>query len=226
MRDFNKITKVIQLLLLAMLVVIGYNLSNNLKTTNNNSKKIETPTLPPPRNVKIDASNNPIIGDSLASVNLIVFSDFECLYCYKLYEQIKNLEKEFIETGLIKITFINYPLKSHDKANFFAKISEYAYKKGVFKDVYEIIFENHKDITRDNYSDYLLDFFPDKEEFTNYINKPNLSVVEDMKKVNEIGIKGTPAFIINNVLYVGIRTDTEFKNILNKAITETENICD
>ncbi len=72
----------------------------------------------------------------------------------------------------------------------------------------------------------LIDFFPDTADFKIYIDKSNPMLSEDIQRARNIGIKGTPVFIVNNKLYLGIRTDEEFKEIIDNAIIEKEMMCE
>lgn len=221
MKTFNIVIKLLQTLI--MFSILVFLVSNNYHDIPN---KVYENKLPPPRTVTLNTNNNPIIGDSNAKVELVVFSDFECPFCFDMYNQIKGITKEYIESGKVKYTFINYPLVKHKKATFLAKISEYAFEKNKFEETYSVLFEKHSEINEYNYLDYLNNIFPDSLDFKAYMNIPNLALSEDLKKVQRLGIKGTPVFIVNNQLYLGIRSNKEFKEIIDNAIMETDNMCD
>ena len=226
MKIFNITIGILQTIILAAILFLLIN--NNGSINSFESKNIEF-IPPPPRDVQIITDNNPIIGNCNAKVELIVFSDFECPYCYQLYKQIEDIKDDYIKSGRVKLIFMNYPLKMHENANLFAKISEYAYNNNNFEKVYSILYEKNSEINKQNYLSYLYDFFPDTIAFEEYINKPNKALAEDMKIANANDIKGVPVFIINNKLYLGIRSEDEFKEILDTAIknnlTENEGSC-
>ncbi|PLX08328.1 MAG: hypothetical protein C0594_06170 [Marinilabiliales bacterium] len=218
---FHRVVLVLQLVLLAAILYVLVDISGKLDVRSQAKplQKFE------PRNVQLDVSDNPVIGDSSALVELVVFSDFQCPHCYTLYQQIEKLKEKYIETGILKLVFMNYPLKSHVKANFFAKISEYAFMEGKFGQVYSRLYEQAAEIDQQNYLEYFADIIEDTMSLTDYINQPSMEVAEDLKRAASINVKGTPVFIVNGTLYLGTRTDQEFFDIIEKAVSETESMC-
>ncbi len=66
-----------------------------------------------PKQVSID--DDPVLGDPDAPVTLIEFSDYECPFCKRHFEQtLPQLKKDYIETGKVKLVFRDFPLSFHD----------------------------------------------------------------------------------------------------------------
>lgn len=220
---FNKIILLVITGVLISILYILVDISNKIDEIDPKKPKISNNIEP--RKVDVDISNNPVIGNINAPVELVVFSDFECPYCYDLYKQIEEIRAEYIETGKVKFIFLNHPLKSHQKALLLARISEYAYDTGDFYTIYKLLFEEHQNITNDNYTAYLANYISDTALLREYVEKPNSNIAEDKKRAKSIDVKGTPVFIINGMLYLGVKTNEKFKQILDYAISEVENNC-
>lgn len=78
------------------------------------------PTTP----VKVDISGNPVLGDKNAKLTLVEFSDYECPFCKKSFEEVlPSLKKNYIDTGKVRLIYKNLPLSFHQNS---AKESEAA----------------------------------------------------------------------------------------------------
>ena len=63
----------------------------------------------------LELSGRPTLGREDAPVSIVIFSDFQCVHCRDFdREVLPRLEREFVETGKAKITFLHYPFMSED----------------------------------------------------------------------------------------------------------------
>ena len=59
--------------------------------------------------------DDPVLGDKNAPVTVIEFSDYECPFCKRHFDQThQELVKKYIETGKVKLVFKDFPLSFHD----------------------------------------------------------------------------------------------------------------
>src|SRR3989344_2664882 len=66
-----------------------------------------------PKQVSVD--DDPILGDKNAQVTLIEFSDYECPFCKRHFDQtFTDLKKDYIDTGKVKLVYRDFPLSFHD----------------------------------------------------------------------------------------------------------------
>jgi protein-disulfide isomerase len=67
--------------------------------------------------VKVDISNSPILGDKNAPLTLVEFSDYECPFCKKSFDELlPELKKNYISTGKLRLVYKNLPLPFHQNA--------------------------------------------------------------------------------------------------------------
>jgi protein-disulfide isomerase len=58
-----------------------------------------------------------IQGDSAAPVWLVEISDFECPFCKRWHDETyPALQKEYIQTGRVRLAYVNFPLGQHPHA--------------------------------------------------------------------------------------------------------------
>lgn len=66
-----------------------------------------------PKQVSID--DDPVLGDKNTPITLIEFSDYECPFCKRHFEQtFSQLKKDYIDTGKVKYVYRDLPLSFHD----------------------------------------------------------------------------------------------------------------
>jgi len=59
--------------------------------------------------------DDPVLGDKNAPVTIIEFSDYECPFCKRHFDDTyPQLIKKYIETGKAKLVFRDFPLSFHD----------------------------------------------------------------------------------------------------------------
>ena len=59
----------------------------------------------------------PALGDPNAPLTIVEFSDFECSYCRRFYEQVMpKLKRDYIDTGLVRFVHKDLPLPFHPHA--------------------------------------------------------------------------------------------------------------
>lgn len=59
--------------------------------------------------------DDPVLGDKNAPVTIIEFSDYECPFCKRHFDEtLPQLVKNYVDTGKVKIVFRDFPLGFHD----------------------------------------------------------------------------------------------------------------
>ncbi len=92
--------------------------------------------------VTIDNGHLPMLGKTGAAVTIVEFSDFECPYCRRFYQDAyKQLKKEYVDSGKTVFYYRHFPLNFHPLALPFAIASECANEQGKFWEMHNKIFE-------------------------------------------------------------------------------------
>ena len=59
--------------------------------------------------------DDPVLGDKNAPVTIVEFSDYECPFCKRHFDDtLPQLIKNYIDTGKVKLVFRDFPLSFHD----------------------------------------------------------------------------------------------------------------
>ncbi|HET9012792.1 MAG TPA: thioredoxin domain-containing protein [Gemmatimonadaceae bacterium] len=93
--------------------------------------------------VSTAADRGRIRGAESAPVGLVEVSDFQCPYCKKWHdESFALLDKEYVQTGKVRLAYLNYPLTSiHRNAQAAAEAAMCASVQGKFWPLHQSLFE-------------------------------------------------------------------------------------
>lgn len=75
------------------------------------------PAAQPPQvtNGVASIDDDPVLGDKNAPVTIIEFSDYECPFCKRHFnDTFPQLVKNYVDTGKVKIVFRDFPLSFHE----------------------------------------------------------------------------------------------------------------
>lgn len=143
-------------------------------------------------------------GSPDAPVVLVEYGDFECPYCGAAYPVLKQLEKEMPDT--LAVVFRQFPLvEVHPHAQLAAEAAEAAGAQGRFWRMHDVLFEHQDALAPADLMAYARALHLDLERFagdlSGHVFLPK--VADDLKGGLRSGVKGTPSFFINGVLYPG-----------------------
>jgi protein-disulfide isomerase len=176
---------------------------------------------------KIDAvsliDDDAVKGDSNAPVTIIEWSDFECPFCVRFYDQTLGLiETEYIETGKVKFVYRDFPLNFHANAQKSAEAAECAGEQGKYYEMHDKLFEDGVSGGVSSFKQYASDIGLDTNEFNECLDSGAMEneVKKDMADGISVGIKGTPGFIINGQLVSGAQPFENFKQIIDAELAK------
>jgi len=169
--------------------------------------------------VQIDIGESPVRGDKKAEYTIVGFSDFQCPFCKRGDDTIKELMKKHDKK--IKYVFKNFPLGFHPEAPKAAKAVWAAGKQGKFYEYHDKLFENQGKLGEDLYVQIAKDLGLNLDKFNKdrASEAAEKSVQADMKQGQEVGIQGTPGFILNGVRIFGAYPVDHFEKIISRLET-------
>ena len=84
-------------------------------------------------------------GRATAPVTMYVISDFQCPYCAEFaVVTMDSLEREYVATGKVKMTYVNFPLPMHRNAVPAAELAMCAARQGMFWPMHDLLFRNQR----------------------------------------------------------------------------------
>ena len=148
-------------------------------------------------------SDDHVQGSADASIELVMYGDYECPYSGRAYPVVKQVQKT-LGTSL-KFIFRNFPLSFHPHALHAAIAAEVVGDLGKFWEMHDILYENQTKLEDFHLLTYVNRLGLDSEQFEKMF--PDQKYIERIKKDMEgalkSGFNGTPMFYINGLKYDG-----------------------
>lgn len=163
------------------------------------------PQQPTKGSASID--DDPVIGDKNAPVTIIEFSDYECPFCKRHFDDtLPQLIKEYVDKGKVKIAYRDLPLSFHDPmATKEAVAANCAREQGGDKKYFEFhdeIFKrtssNGNGLNDDKIQTIAKDLSLNVNKFTTCLSNKAMEdeVKKDVADGSSAGATGTPTFVI------------------------------
>lgn len=169
------------------------------------------------------ADHGRILGSEKASVWMLIVSDFQCPFCRQWHHDTWNtIKREYVNTGKIRVAYINMPLAMHANARPAALFAMCASARGKFWPVADRLFD-----TQEKWKD-----LPDPRPFFDGIaravgldakelrtcaeGKPIQSMVDaDATRMARAGALSTPTFFIGKARIEGALPIAEFREAID-----------
>ncbi len=172
----------------------------------------------------VKVGDDPVLGNKDAKVTFIEFSDFECPFCVKFsLTTMPDIKKNYVDTGKIKVTFLNFPLENiHENSLDAAKASECAYKQGKFWEMHDMMFEKSPKLSLVDLRNYAEDIGLDLPKFDECMASSAVleDIAKDVASASDAGVSGTPAFFINGRFVSGAQPYEVFQQIIEQELAK------
>jgi protein-disulfide isomerase len=174
---------------------------------------------PDPLKIEID-KNGPSLGADNAPITIAVFSDFQCQYCKKVNETLKQVMQS--NENKIRILYKNLPLPNHAQSFKAAQAANCAAAQNKFWPYHDLLFEHSSDLSDNSLKRYASEIGMDSNKFNSCIDSEasREAVLKDLQEARRAGIFSTPTFIINGRVLKGARTYEDFKAIIDQALKD------
>lgn len=164
------------------------------------------------------------IGDTDATITLLIYEDYECEYCGKAAKELTTLRKCYKDK--IYIVYKNFPfIRMHPHALLAARVVEACALQNKFIEAHDLIFECQE------YLEYGLggilrllerNFSVSIEQLNEDLQKEDVErkVNDDIESGIRCGIKNTPAIFINGCMYTGTVRFDEMAKAIEQLLTK------
>lgn len=169
--------------------------------------------------VEVEIGNSPVRGDKKAEYTIVGFSDFQCPFCKRGDDTIKEVMKKYDKK--VKYVFKNFPLSFHPEAPSAAKAVWAAGKQGKFFEYHDKLFENQQKLGDELYVQLAKDLGLNLDKFNKdrASDEAQKSIDADMKVGQAVGIQGTPGFILNGIKILGAYPAEHFDKVISRLET-------
>ncbi len=163
-------------------------------------------------------------GDEKAPIVMYEVSDFQCPYCRQFWaETLPHLEEEYIRTGKVRLTFINFPIRQlHPNAPAAHELAMCGAEQGKFWPLHDLLYSHQRDWAGlADPQPYFLGLADsaqvDRRTLQACIATGRIRqlVAAEAQASWQAGVKSTPSFIVQGVLVAGTAPIEQFRPILD-----------
>lgn len=184
-----------------------------------------------PSRVQVSLDDDPVLGDANAPVTIVEFSDMQCPFCGRFFQQtLPQIKSQYIDTGKVKLVFRDFPLSFHPYAEPAAIGADCANEQGKFWEYHDAVFSTQDTWVNSADPDAALKQIAaglgvNTATFNScYDTKKYASEVQaDFQDGVSVGVSGTPSFYIGSpskgyVQLVGAQPFSAFKAAIDQEL--------
>lgn len=232
---------VLTVLAFAVGVLVGYVVwGYNTQPTSVIVQAAPPTATPEPRIYDIETAGFPSLGPADAPIVIVEFSDFQCPYCWRWYDQVyKPLLAAY--PGKIRMVYRNFPLSNHQNAFASAEAALCAGDQNAYWEYHNTLFDNYLALYQEDqgrlldqgtYNQFASDIGLDVTTFEECMtsHKYKQFILDDFAYANslppdtngEAAIGGTPTFFVNGHRLGGAYPIEYFQEIIDAELAKSK----
>ena len=169
------------------------------------------------REAVLNVEGAPMLGDKNAKVTLIEFTDYQCPFCSRHFQQVyPQIYEEYIKTGKVKYVLRDFPLESiHRFAFKAAEAARCGGVQGKYWEMHDKLFANQNALAATGLAEHAKAVGLDDAKFKECLEsgKQAAKVRSDIAEGRSAGVTGTPGFFVGLTQPNGTKI-TATKNII------------
>jgi len=194
----------------------------------------QSPQPSAPQTFTVSFDDEPVKGNPDAPVTVVEFSDFQCPFCSRFFEQtLPLIQENYIDTGKIKFVYKDLPLDNlHPNARSAHIAAECADEKGKFWEYHDVLFQKQAEWQRLPSSDlditlsqFAVDLGMQAASFESCMESQDIAdeVNQDTLEAVRYGATGTPTFFIGTekdgfIKLVGAQPYATFQRAIDEQL--------
>lgn len=168
---------------------------------------------------EVPEDDDPSIGPQDAPITIIEFSDYECPYCKRWYNEVYlRLREEYADE--IRVVFRDFPLYSiHPNAEPAAVAANCADQQGVYWEYHDLLFAGEQ-LDEKTYLQYAEELGLNLDEFKACLDSEEQvnEIRGDYEYASGLGVRSTPTFFLNGLPIVGAQPYEVFKQVIDQEL--------
>ncbi|MBI2898340.1 MAG: thioredoxin domain-containing protein [Deltaproteobacteria bacterium] len=162
---------------------------------------------------------SPSRGRRNAPVVIQEFSDFQCPFCSRVQQTLRDLESR--HRNRLRIVFRHFPLSFHQDAMLAHEAAAEAHAQGKFWEYHDLLFANQRALSREDLTRYARQVGLDMGLFQAALDehRHRAEIEDDIAASTDSGARhGTPSFFINGRLLQGAQDLSAFEDAVDAAL--------
>jgi len=165
---------------------------------------------------------DPAIGPMDTKINIVIYTDFTCWYCYQAVQAAQQVQAEFAQ----KVRLIHKDFPNADKTylSYQAAIAgRCAQEQNKFWEMSELLYQNYNQLSRNLFTNLAKQLNLNESRFRLCLEEKSDPAVTDLindniEEANALQITGIPLIYINDQQILGEASYNEIKKIIEKEL--------
>ncbi|MBI4133547.1 DsbA family protein [Candidatus Uhrbacteria bacterium] len=174
--------------------------------------------------VAVSASNNVVLGSPGAPVEMVLFGDYQCPFCKKMYDDVEGrIRDEYVATGKVRMVYRDFPIDNlHPFARRAAEAAECAREQGAYWLFHDYLYERQSEIPGLDYGAVAVSLGLDRGPFESCVGSGayKAEVEADYQDGIAAGVQGTPTTFINGKRLPGAAPYESFRDAIEAALVD------
>ena len=175
------------------------------------------------------ADRGRILGDSTASVWIVMASDFQCPWCKRWHDEtFQPIVQNYVRTGKVRMAYLNFPLGMHRNAVPASEAAMCASVQGKFWQLHDALFAEQEKWgelpdaipTFDAMANRAGVAMPAWRECMSKHSTTNL-IAADRDRARSAGVKSTPTFFVADRRVEGALPFAAFRDTIEMVLRKT-----
>ena len=162
-----------------------------------------------------------VFGNDSANLSVYMYASYNYSYCRKVFTEVLPELQSFIEQNQIKIIMRLTSKSKDDRLKRALKAAVCVNHYGNFEHLHKLLLHDPKVAYTSDFQN-MIDVFSMKDPFVGACIDGEIAaqhLEKNLKEFNQLQLKGTPSFVINNIVYQGYREPKIFKRITEKHLS-------
>ncbi len=188
---------------------------------------VAAPSAPAPSAPTIDmkalVDDDSVRGKENAPVTIVEFSDYECPFCERFYNDAeKQIIEQYVKTGKVKFVYRDFPLSFHQNAQKAAEAAECAGEQGKYWEMHDLLFEKGVQGGVSSFKQYARDIGLKTSDFDKCLDSGQMAgeIRKDTSDGQRAGVQGTPAFYVNGQEISGAQPFQAFQQVIDAELAK------
>jgi protein-disulfide isomerase len=158
---------------------------------------------------------SPVSGNPKGEITLVEFYDYRCGFCKKAASAVTELQKE---DRRVRVVYKDFPILG-EPSELAAKAALASQVQGKHQAFHEALLASHADMTKESILKIAVNVGLDAKRLEADMAHPQWQAVIDKNRAlaRELGISGTPGFIVGNELVPGWLDLNGLKELIARA---------
>lgn len=183
--------------------------------------------------VKFVPEEDAAVGESLGAADAPVvvreFADFQCPACGAFEPTLEKMRKDYVDTGMVRFVFFDYPLDIHKNAMLAAQVARCAGNQGHYWPMHDLLYARQQEWAElpdplAKFQSYAKEAGMDPDALLLCIRSGTTHdvVMRSQGYGDALGINATPSYGVNGAGYAGVMPYEDLRKLIERQYALAE----